>query len=471
MKKLITLSLLIAIVVNACLLFNACSYEEDPLNQPIDESVPAELLDELKEWHKLETKQPGPLSIKKVKRSVLQPEWDKARLKKHSDEFSEVIAPVSDVKLTNPNVGLVRTMVFSINSGKVQDGKIVEIYGTAEYISENKERLLYKFTHANDFTGAMINYTVNYKYVNSFVYKNGGRIGNAQAAIKRFAKQNGKKNGIARLKETKCYTIYWVTWSPNDVEDWKEIGFTCEGSGFCEECWGTDTGTDPGGDGEGGGGPSGNVLSIPQDTKNPCNQAKALANNEGFKTKMKDLSSKTDLDREVGYVIGTNGSYNYVVGEPGKAEINFTVSSPIDGYMHTHYPGTFPCFSGTDINAIYEIYKGGFMNDPSTFSATVVTASGTTYLLKIEDVSKWDAWSKQKFGIPNGVDSFDVMYNLNMNWQANHDKSEIEAYEIAFKKVTDGSGLMLFRGDSENFNAWVPIDVGENDSLIISDCN
>jgi len=43
-------------------------------------------------------------------------------------------------------------------------------------------------------------------------------------------------------------------------------------------------------------------------------------------------------------------------------------------------------FSAADVKAICEMYRLNQMNNPLTFTAGVVTGSGTQYLLKIENL-------------------------------------------------------------------------------------
>jgi hypothetical protein len=294
MKKILTLKFLLLVIPLLCFMSYSCSDEDWTTDQSVstdNESVPEELLDKAKEWHKQETKQPGFLSIKKTSKHILQPEWDKARLKKLEDGRSEIIAPVKDINL-NSKLALVRKVVFSVEGDEVKDGKIIEVFATTTYVALKKEKILFDLNQLKDFTGSVIYYNVKYKYKNSEVYKGGIKVLNGQAGIFKVSNFN-KGGGIARIKEERCWDVWYVSWTPSGNEDWVKIGRECkEVGGDGAETWydgmvgggftiGGDTeGANSGGGGGGGGGwTPPNLFNVPIElnTIDPAAMKAALA--------------------------------------------------------------------------------------------------------------------------------------------------------------------------------------------------
>jgi len=119
---------------------------------------------------------------------------------------------------------------------------------------------------------------------------------------------------------------------------------------------------------------------------NPCNQVQSLGNSSVFRSNMQDLNNRTSQNYEAAYIM-RNGEYQYVKGPDNMLEMTLPFSSmnPADGYFHSHPQGGLSIFSAADIKAIYDGYRALGINSLETFTAGVVTAGGTTYLLKVDD--------------------------------------------------------------------------------------
>ncbi|WP_447641917.1 MULTISPECIES: hypothetical protein [Chitinophagaceae] len=136
-----------------------------------------------------------------------------------------------------------------------------------------------------------------------------------------------------------------------------------------------------------------------KDKKNPCDQAKDLAKNASFKSKMNSLKGKIGESKEYAYSYTFNDigkmSATEQIGQNGADEVEYELSEPIDGVIHSHYTGLLSVFSAEDLYGMAGLYVSSYMKDPSTFTFGVVTASGTQYLLKIDDMGKFDQYARK----------------------------------------------------------------------------
>jgi hypothetical protein len=149
-------------------------------------------------------------------------------------------------------------------------------------------------------------------------------------------------------------------------------------------------------------------------TKNPCDESKKLAQDTKFKQLFVNLQNKVSDNKEHGYLItkDANGKITSeipIAGLANTAEIEFDVANKIDGYIHSHYTNLLPVFSYSDLVAMALIYKSNRMNNPQTFTAGVVTASGTQYLLFIDDEIKFKTFADEitREGVHDG---FEYLY-------------------------------------------------------------
>ncbi|MGB4775122.1 MAG: hypothetical protein WBP45_08120, partial [Daejeonella sp.] len=230
---------------------------------------------------------------------------------------------------------------------------------------------------------------------------------------------------------------------------------------------------DPQHGGGGSGGGDNGVVNPPLE-EDPCSQAAKLANNTSFKSKMTDLKSKTGLPNEVGYLMRVKPSglivYEPVAGLSGAGFIDLNPATPIDGYIHTHYTGLLPIFSLSDVRAIYNLAMNGKTVNPETFTAGVVTAQGTAYLMKIDNLLTFAQFANENLTSDVKFNSLEQYYN---NWYNSYKyiylKDEITAHELALLKSLENSGIITFKGNT-NFNNWNAIKE-ENNTIINSNCN
>lgn len=192
-------------------------------------------------------------------------------------------------------------------------------------------------------------------------------------------------------------------------------------------------------------------------SQDPCDQVAIIGEDADFKSKMNDLKSKTDELRESAYVLRQTPDglfeYQYAEGPDGVLEMSLPLSytNPADGYIHSHYnsPDALSIFSPDDIKVIYDAYWASYITSLGTFTAGVVTASGTTYLLKVEDVNAFLNFGSVNFQTSAGWNNFQTQFSTFVK------ANETDFFqEIGFLNMIQGSGLSLFKGDATTFNQW-----------------
>jgi hypothetical protein len=262
-------STILVCVTVGCLVIYSCSNDEFPETQVSNENViPEEMLNSVKAWYEKANNEHGFLSIKKKRPKVLHPQWDKALLKKRTDDgYVEIITPLKEFSLSNSNVRIVRGIVFKMKpNNDVVDGKIIEIFSYSNSDIIDSERILYMYDMPASLTGAVITYTIKYRRVGSTVFSKGYRLENESARVIRFSKK-GSGAGIARMKELVCWDYYYVSCTDYGVCDYEWLRRECiDVNNDSGENWGGGD-TPPGGDGENsGGGGSGVVVGFNNET-------------------------------------------------------------------------------------------------------------------------------------------------------------------------------------------------------------
>lgn len=229
---------------------------------------------------------------------------------------------------------------------------------------------------------------------------------------------------------------------------------------------------EPDGEETGGGSSSNN-----QQTNDPCAKAKTVGKNEKTKDLMSDLKTKTNSTKEIGYVLENKGGMineHYIEGEAGKAGIEFSISGgKIDGYIHTHYTGLLSIFSPDDIFAIAQMYKQGLINDLQTFTAGVVTASGTQYLMVIDDPITFGEFANDLFNgstfDKTSLNTYSYVYDVTFQIKTNN-LSSINEKNFYKYISTAGTGLALLKGSNDMQN-WGIVTKDPNGNIKIIDCN
>lgn len=228
-----------------------------------------------------------------------------------------------------------------------------------------------------------------------------------------------------------------------------------------QQCYETGGGSDPG-EGSGPGQPG-----DPNNPSTPCEHARLLGLAPQFTDAMTDLKSKVNANYEAGYVY-VNPSYQYVQGQPNEPGFNLQITGQIGGMMHSHYTGLLSIYSPDDLYSFVHLYKNGNMWDPSTFSMGLVTASGTQYLLYIDDMTAFQNFA-DFITTQGSYDAYSIAYENLFNIRPSNSAATNEANFLNYIRAAN-IGLRLMKG-SDNFHDWSPIKSDGNGNIVPYPCN
>jgi hypothetical protein len=85
-------------------------------------------------------------------------------------------------------------------------------------------------------------------------------------------------------------------------------------------------------------------------------------------------------------------------------------------------------------------------------TAGLVTASGTTYIMKVSDPAKFAAFGSANFNNSTDFNNFEQAYQNNQKgYSISNDN--VTAYELALLKTLTDSGLTILKGN-DTFSSW-----------------
>ncbi|MDE5429495.1 hypothetical protein [Elizabethkingia meningoseptica] len=203
-----------------------------------------------------------------------------------------------------------------------------------------------------------------------------------------------------------------------------------------------------------------------------CSKVSKIGRQEEAIALFKTLQGKTGEKKEYGYVLAKNGKVSAfpLEGEEGKASIDFSVNGKIDGFIHSHYKGLLSIFSVADIFGMATLYKNGNIKDVNTFVIGVVTASGTQYMLIIDNLTKFDSFTKELFTgntvEPNVLNAYQIAYEKIYGIST---QNTVENNENLFVRylASAGTGLKLIKG-TPDMKKWSLLDKDANGNVVPS---
>lgn len=257
-------------------LIYSCSKREDPVNIPAETVVPTALLEAAKTWHALHTYNGNTnLSNNNNSNRVLPPDWKNAKLQKisNSSKFFIVVPSTPVPETVGSPSGMIRKIVFGTDGTNITGGVIIELFAPSDYIAKHRDELLenYNDNKATDFTGAVVFYDLNYKYIMSQVLKDGKTV-NATAKVGYDLGQHlsNTQKGSGKFSTLgSCTNYYYVTTYTDGSETWLYLFTDCEAGGNSEVGGGGNSigvpasaGSSPGGfSGSPGSGPGDHALT------------------------------------------------------------------------------------------------------------------------------------------------------------------------------------------------------------------
>lgn len=211
----------------------------------------------------------------------------------------------------------------------------------------------------------------------------------------------------------------------------------------------------------------------------PCSDAFALQSSASFKSYMQELKDSTNSNREYGYFMkkDNNGVFGntllgLIQGPADKLSLgDFINNYQIDCFAHSHFSKDtikgLSVFSPDDLWTMCRQFNDGAVVNPQAFSIALTTKSGTQYLLKIENLTKFRAWA-HSFTQGSLQGYYDLFGEILKILPTNSNEVNEKRF-LKYLKVNNGSGLKMFRGNS-TFTQWQPIDIDQNDIVVNSTC-
>lgn len=347
---------------------------------------------------------------------------------------------------------------FQFRAGIIEDAFIYTIHTnlSEEQVNADIENIL--LMKSKSFSGQIVTNAINDKFIIAAKINEGKLKNIFELQTKPNASTIVANSRTTNSTGDNCAHFYLVTttyWSDGSItKEWEykySLCGACNTGGqpmsyFVPDC-------DP----DNGGGGYTNYA----DTTNPCKNADSLAVNTGFKSRLDSLKALTNQNFETGYYSTKNpdGTYTYhkQQGSPGNPYISGTnnITTPISSYMHNHYTGLLSVFSGGDLQQMYYWLKNGIIADPSTFSMSLVTANGTTYMLQINDIIKFQQFGQTWLANAAWFTLFESLYT--QNYGISETASNANNLSGFLRLLSEyNTGLKFFVGDNNNFSIWNP---------------
>jgi hypothetical protein len=222
-----------------------------------------------------------------------------------------------------------------------------------------------------------------------------------------------------------------------------------------------------------GGNNSGDTIIVPKN--NPCDSVNKITGNTEFKNKIDSLKSKTNGNREFGFYFLEGESVNQISetefqGQADTLGVDFVMPSfQIDGVVHNHFfkdGESISTFSIQDMATFIHIYQQNKIKNPYSFSYTLVSQSGSQYMLKIQDLQKFSTFAtsfQNPFLLKTMWGNNFKIDKTGQNYTAHNETNLLKIFQ-AYQP-----GLKLFRKTNTSAN-WEPIK--HSSGQIVSDpCN
>jgi hypothetical protein len=214
----------------------------------------------------------------------------------------------------------------------------------------------------------------------------------------------------------------------------------------------------------------------------PCDEADKKAADSTFRAKFTELKNKaldTATHHESGYkgVPNASGVNQYITidgtNNNPEIEFNFNTGEKVNFIMHNHYNSLhqLSVFSTSDFINSYDAMQQTSNFTSSTFSMALTTQLGTSYLMLIEDSTKFAAFTNLYCATGKaGELKLDKMYLL--KYIVGGQSSNTTANELGFLRLMKdlNMGIALFRPNA-NFTYYTRLKLNANNTAVITeDC-
>lgn len=218
----------------------------------------------------------------------------------------------------------------------------------------------------------------------------------------------------------------------------------------------------------GGGGGGGSTVN----TENPCDQIKKQNTNANFKSKIDELSKKTNLKKETGYMQSKNGPLTALTNLSSDS-MKLPYDATTVGYMHTHLDdydsGTVDLDGNPLINQPIKMFSPA---DVQSFMILLINANKNG--IPLSDVYGTMISSKGNYTLrlKGGYSDLNLVLNfkeLDKKYETTMQKSNsTELGFLKFMKENGITGISLFKINSDGTTAQKTLDA--KDKLITTPC-
>ena len=274
-----------------------------------------------------------------------------------------------------------------------------------------------------------------------------------------------------------CYNFYAITLVNGVQTAVEQIGTLCAENPPIGGSTGGNTGGSSGGSTGGStwGGVSGpgNSATPP---KTPCAALTRDGQNVDVQAQLNTLAGLLTDNKEHGLTVTYDAAGNPVfttaTGLSGQLNLGgWTAPMGASAIVHTHFadPASLSIFSEDDLRFLWDYYTNHSPANPSTFSFTVITASGTVYSLAVTNPTAFanfaNAYSLSTPSSSLITQLFDTYHISATNTVAQNERW--------FAKMLDlnNTGLTLYKGDPGDFASWQQVSFTKNSTIALLPCN
>ena len=243
------------------------------------------------------------------------------------------------------------------------------------------------------------------------------------------------------------------------------------GFGFTGGGGGGSSGGNNGYTGGGSNGSGNNGFTPIEEPDTPCDPSIAdFENDAKFAAKFKELNSNavTTQTYEKGYMVNDRAANSYIPkqgqsasgGASGTGEIEWTINSPIDGLLHSHYSGGNSIFSPQDLLFMAQIYLAGLAKDSTNLFFGMTSKDGDPYLIKVSNTALFRKFAEKYASTPEKQQQFINKYdNAFTKGFRSPDASTNESRFMQMLKNEIGEGAKMYRATDSNCNKWEKLSV------------
>lgn len=487
MKKIYFLGLLFLFGI---IVLSSCRKGE---KQSSGEPPQKEILENAKLFFKASSSQQLAVESKWDQLEAAKPMWENAGQTKLEDGSNILTVSLKEYKLTTKKISYLRKYVFTEKNGIIISGNIVEIFGTPEYLEKEKENLLIKFnqTKIKDFTGSIILYNLQYRYLEGRVFRDGHMIKGTSQITKNGSVDAKRYSGnIILATETNCTNWYVVTTYHDATgaiigQDSEYLYTSCSGGNGGQG--------DGGGSPPGGGAPKIDCAGVENGTaykaacgciggttllaycpRDPCYRQQFLTlmgNNESVAAN-KNTIINNSTSVEWGAEQNSNvypGSFGTIPTTPrtnsstGSFTSNF-VWNPYDGYTtgiaHGHPGGTGPSPADafwpiTNLNNPDLVASGGTNFYKETVTVTTYLPDGTGYLIEVENWQTLMAEYQTYLSNPTAYNNSYI--SEAQNYMLANNSSDVGQAGVWALMSKLGNAVQIFKSEPGS-NSFVPVE-------------